>query len=104
MSEETAEGVLETFGLLASLPSAEGYTAQDKYRDFRRVLLGSDDGKRVLREILAWGHQLQPSAVGRPIDGLATHFRDGERNIGIKLLKTLLIEPKEGPTQTKRQS
>ncbi len=94
----------QAFDLIAALPSAEGYSPDDKYRDFRQVLLGSDAGKRVLREILTWTHTLRSSVIGRPIDPYLTHVHEGERNIGIKLQNTLLFEPKAKPQMQERRA
>ena len=89
---------------LASLPSLDAYTPDDKYRDFKKVF-STDEGKRVFTEILSWGHLLQPAVYGKPIDPYQTHVRDGEANIARKLLVTFLREPKEQPQmQTRKQT
>ena len=89
---------------LASLPSKTGYTAGDRFHDFRRLFTGSEEGKRVLREILSWGHLLQPSVFSSPVDPYLTHIREGEANIARKLLVTVMIEPPDKPlTQTRKQ-
>lgn len=86
---------------LAALPTATGYTKQDRYRDFKTVF-STEEGKRVLREVLGWGHLLQPAAYGKPIDPYLTHVREGEANIARRLLVTVSIEPVEPPkTQTR---
>lgn len=89
--------------VLASLPSAENYTQRDRYHDFRRIFMGSEEGKRVFREILSWGHILRPSSFGSPIDPYLTHVRDGEANIARRLLVTVTNEPPEKPVQAKRK-
>ena len=35
-------------------PLPEGYTAQDRYRDFRKLFRDPEEGPRVLRQILDW--------------------------------------------------
>ena len=72
-------------------------TKLDKYRDFRTVFLGSDEGRRVLYDILTFGHIYRSSAVrGDPHE---TYRREGERNIALKVLTTIHEEPKEQPTR-----
>jgi hypothetical protein len=56
--------------------------------EFRALFLGSPRGKRVLYEILSWAGMFRPSFV--PGDAYATHYRDGERNIGLRLLAMLV--------------
>lgn len=86
--------------MLASLPSQEGYMEMDRYRDFRKVFLGSDEGKRVMREILAWGRLFRAPVLGRPIDPYAMAIAHGESNIAKKLLTIIHDEPKEKPQRT----
>lgn len=90
--------------LVASLPSQEGYTAMDRYRDFRRVFLGSDEGKRVLRELLAWGRMFRAPAFGNPVDPHRMSIAFGERNIALKLLSTLHNEPPEKPQRARKET
>lgn len=94
----------QTLDFLANLPSTTGYTPNDRFHDFRRVLNGSAEGKRVLAEILSWGHVLKPFVFGSPIDANLTHVRAGEHNIALRLLATVNNEPKPKPQQatTKR--
>lgn len=101
MSEESADAGL--FDTLTSLPRPEVYTDKDRWHDFRRVFMGSEEGKRVLREILAWGHMFRSSAGrGAPIDPCRLAFHEGERNLALRLLTTVTVEPPERPTETKR--
>jgi len=86
---------------LASLPSGV-YTPQDRYQDFRQ-LFTTDQGKRVLREILGWGHLLSPSVHGSPIDPYLTHIREGEANIARRLLVTVMREPQQPQQQQTRK-
>ena len=80
--------------ILGSLPSQDGYSPMDRYRDFRKVE-STDEGKRVLREILSWGRMFRAPILGKPIDPYAMAVAFGERNIALKLLATLYNEPKE---------
>lgn len=90
---------------LAALPGVEGYSATQRYQDFRQLFTSSEQGKRVLREILSWGHLLQPSIYGTPVDPYLTHMREGEANMARKLLATVYREPPappKGQTRKKR--
>lgn len=92
----------DVLDMLASLPSQEGYTAMDCYRDFRKVF-GTDEGKRVLREILSWGRIFRSPVLGKPIDPYAMAVAFGERNIAIKLLTTINNEPPDKPQKTRKE-
>lgn len=89
--------------MLASLPSQEGYTPMDRYRDFRKVF-GSDEGKRVLREILSWGRMFRAPLLGKPIDPYAMAVAFGEKNIALKLLATVHSEPPEKQQRTRKRN
>lgn len=88
------------FAELASAHAGKNYTKMDKYRDFRRVFLDSEEGKRVLYEILSWGGMFRPSSRGN-FDTNETFFHDGERNLALKIMTTMNAEPKARPTSTK---
>ncbi len=75
----------------------EGYTNFDRFRDFRAVFLTSDQGKRVLNEILMWTGLFAKTISSNPVDSYASHIRMGERNIGVKLIETLNLEPVQKP-------
>lgn len=87
--------------LAASHPGGRYKTSMDRYQDFRRVFLDSEQGRRVLYEILLWSHIGKASAPGADFNPYETMFRDGERAIGIKLMITMNAEPKARPTSTK---
>ena len=91
-----------TLETLASLPTTEGYTPNDRWHDFKK-LFNSDEGKRALREILSWCHLLKPSIIGSPVDSHLMAMREGERNIGLRLLATINNEPHLKPERTTRQ-
>jgi hypothetical protein len=86
--------------MLASLPMQEGNTPMDRYRDFKKVF-GTDEGKRVMLEILSWGRMFRSPVLGKPIDPYAMAVAFGERNIALKLLATVHTEPKDKPTRQK---
>ena len=79
---------------LEELPSLEGYTPQDRYRDFRLVF-SSEEGRRIMAEILSWGKLLRAPVLGNPIDPFRLAIYEGNRNIARKLLTTYLSEPTE---------
>jgi|GEM_PF-3255872 len=71
-------------------------------RKYKRVLLESEEGKEVLRDLFARCHVFNSTMTGNSW----TYFREGERNIGLQLLEMLdigryeqldllRIEPKE---------
>lgn len=70
----------------------EGYGPVERYRDFRQVF-ASPAGRRVLWQILEWAHLFRPVAVRG--DSSETYRRDGERNIGLRMLAVLNAEPLE---------
>jgi hypothetical protein len=90
--------------MLSSLPSQDGYTPMDRYRDFRKLFLGSDEGKRVLREVLSWGRMFRAPALGNPIDSHRMAVAFGERNIALKLMATINIEPTAQPKPTRKKT
>jgi hypothetical protein len=84
--------------LADSHPGKKNYKPMDRYRDFRRVFLDTDEGRRVLQEIFSF------CGMFRPITNLETNgafFHEGERNIALKIMTTMNAEPKERPTSTK---
>lgn len=83
---------------LAELHAAKlaNYTDMDRYREFRGVLLGSDAGKRVLFQMLTWGHMFASDFDPVP----TVHaFASGERNLALKIFAALNHEPVEKPTK-----
>ena len=81
----------QLFVELAGARPESGYSAADRRRDFRAVLLGSPAGRRVLYEILAWAHVFASTFV--PGDACATHWREGGRDVGLRILAALAPEP-----------
>ncbi len=82
------------FDQLAKAKLGERYGEDDRYRDFRAVFLGQsgpEQGNRVLWQILEWTRMYQ--RVAAPGDPHETYFRDGERNVGLRILVTLNVEP-----------
>lgn len=92
---EDATDIEAFFASLSSAhPGAERYSFADRYRDFRQLFLSSDQGRRVLHEILSWGHMFHASV---PTMGVIDPYRvvvqEGERRIILKLFSTIHVEP-----------
>lgn len=88
----------EVHALFAALARARGtppYTEHDRRRDFRRVFLASAAGKRVLHEIFASTHLFATTFV--PGDAFATHWREGRRDVGLRILAMLDTDAPDGP-------
>lgn len=84
-------GAEALFAELGRARSGIEYDHEDRRRDFQAVFLGSDAGKRVLYEVLAWSHVFASTFV--PGDSHATHWREGGRDIGLRILAALNQEP-----------
>ena len=91
------------FAELASAHPGKRYTRLDKYRDFRRVFLDSEQGMRVLYEILSWGNVFSSTATIANFEPYQTMFHDGENNIALRIMSTMNAEPKERPTSSKEK-
>lgn len=80
-------------------PGRQVYTDMDRYRDFRSVFLSTDQGKRVLHEILGRGHVLH---AGLTFEPHRLFFNEGERNLALWIFAKARVEPKALPaTQSK---
>lgn len=88
---------------LTSLPHSENYTQKERYSDFRKTF-STPEGQRTLREILSWCHLLKPSVYGSPIDSNLVLLKEGERNIGLRLLTTYHNEPPERPDRARKDN
>ena len=75
------------FADLADARRGLAWTAVDRRRDFRAVFLGGAAGRRVLYEILAWSRVFASTFV--PGDAFATHWREGGRDVGLRILAVL---------------
>lgn len=89
---------------VSNLAGSKPYLPKDRYADFRKVFTGTDEGKRVLHEILSWGRMFQPAVNGKPIDPYAMAIREGERNMALRLLATVYNEPPARPDKTSKRS
>ena len=89
---------------LAASHPGKGYSRSiDRYRDFRRLFLDSEEGKRVLYEIMSWSGMFRSSAPAAEFDPYKTMFLNGQQDIAFRLLATMNAEPKSRPTSTKEQ-
>lgn len=90
------------FEIIPDFEPPQDYSAEDQYRDFRRVFMDSDEGKRVLHQIIAWTgffKVLRPSDL-RP--EVLAHC-NGERHVGMKILQAVTKEPPTRPSEAKRK-
>ncbi len=69
------------------------YPPDRLHRDFAAAFLRDRAGRRALHKILEWGHLYQPVFVAGDPHGTA--FRDGERNLALRILAALNAEPEE---------
>ncbi len=97
----------EYLEILAELSVPEDYDAVDRYNDFRKVFLETEQGRRVLKQILGWGSLLKVHPVKSPIDPYLTERLEGQRNLSLKIFAIMLVEPPERPdkqtTKTKEK-
>ena len=74
------------FGRLARDHLGPDYGAAERRRDFRSVF-ATPAGRRVLWSLLDWCGLFRPVAVkGDPYE---TYHRDGRRDIGLRIIRTL---------------
>ncbi len=69
------------------------YPPERLHKDFAAVFLRDQAGRRALYKILEWGHLYQTVFVAGDPHGTA--FRDGERNLALRVLAALNAEPQE---------
>jgi hypothetical protein len=73
------------------------YTEEDRYREFRQVFLDTEQGRRVLYQILRWGHKFASSAKLAGFDPYKTMFHEGERNMALHIFATIHQQPQAKP-------
>ena len=86
---------------LAASHPGKGYSKMDRYKDFRRLFLDTEEGKRVLYEILSFCGMFRSAAPAANFDPYQTMFLNGQQDIAFRLLATMNAEPKERATNTK---
>ncbi len=92
----------QMFETLSRAP-VENYEPMDRYRDFRAVFLATDQGTRVLCEILKLAGMNKSIPPG-PIDPNRTHVSEGRRSMGNSIMGIIHNEPPiERPTQTNKE-
>ena len=90
------------FELIPQFEPPKNYTADDQYRDFRRVFLETDEGKRVLHQILSYCRLFQVISPGMlSVELLANH--NGERHVAKKILEAIYREPQQQPSVANRK-
>lgn len=77
--------------------SSSSYASVDRFRDYRAVFWGSDQGRRVLKDIIRAGHGIRTTIVGPEpsIDPYRMAIHEGERNMALRILRIATAEPKE---------
>lgn len=105
MSEETvsADAVYSALSMLQGVKPYQGRGDMDRYRDYRAVLLNSEQGRRVLADILrntAMSKAIPPA--GSPVDPYRSMELCGRRNVGLSIIGALTHEPPAQPTQANR--
>lgn len=99
--EQDLNGVLNS-----SFKNSENRTKLDRYRDFRTTFLASEEGKRVLHDILGFAKLSAPIAppFPEPVDCNRMLILEGGRELAIKIVSVLTSEPNmEQPKQTRRR-
>ena len=89
----------EYLELLSDLSIPEDYDPLDRYNDFRKVFLDTDQGRRVLKQILGWGHLLRVSPISNPVDPWRMVFAEGARNLALGIFAVMLKAPPEKPAR-----
>ena len=69
----------------------DNYTKEDCHRDFRRIFLEDETGRRVFRQIMTWCHPFKISYGGG--DASLTYLQEGERNIGLRIIAAMHETP-----------
>lgn len=86
-------------GFADQLLQSQGYaTEMERYQDFRQVFLGSDQGRKVLNEIMRWGHAFRSNSNVAGYDPVKMNIADGQRGLANRILTTAHVEPKAKPT------
>ncbi len=89
--------------LARSHPGRGMYDKIDRYRDFRRVFLDTEQGRRVLYELLTFCGMYKSAAPAANFDPYETMFLNGRQDIAFGLLGIINKEPKDRPKSTKEK-
>ena len=91
MSDELEELDIEALLIRLAPVQMAARLAIDRYRDFRKVFLTTDEGRRVLDDILWLGQ------VSRPLDGrgdpYVLHASEGRRRMALTIAAITHVEP-----------
>ncbi len=87
------------FDTLAGDPGSYGTDRMQRYREFRRLFLESEEGRRVLHEILRQCGVNKVATAPGPVDSHRVCFNDGMRNIGLMLIGIITQEPVAQPVK-----
>jgi hypothetical protein len=93
--ENTPESIDVFCGaVLGSAQDQAAYTAMERYRDFRALFLSTEQGRRVLSEILKIGFVAKSTTQpGGPIDPYRTHLHEGRRTLAMDIFYHATVEP-----------
>lgn len=99
------DDIQEFIGSLAENFYGRGeYTKMDRYRDFRRVFLETEEGKHVLFELMGWAGMYRALPMNPDQKDRDVFVALGERNFILRLLSTINLEPKtDKPEKTVRK-
>ena len=78
----------------------EHYAPLDIYRDFLRIFMETDEGRRVLHQIFTWAGLYRSSAKRAAFDPNETMFHEGARDLGLTIMRAMATEPKPQPGTT----
>ncbi len=92
----------EELEVMSELSLPVEYSELDRYKDFRLVFLETDEGRRVLKQILTWGRLLRSFPMKSPNDPYLDAKLEGGRNLALRIFNTMLAEPKEQPKSQTR--
>jgi len=86
----------------ATHPGKGRYNPMDRYRDFRAVFLGSDQGKRVLCEIMSMASIFVSAPVLGRFEPNRTMFFGGAHSLAYSIASVANTEPAQ-PQQKQRK-
>ena len=90
------------FATLSDAPTGT-YNKLDRYRDLRAVFLATEQGRRVLHELLRQCGVNRESVVPGPIDPYRVLHLNGRRSIGLWLIGAINHEPAPAPASVNRK-
>lgn len=87
----------EIVGLGAVHPGA--YPPMERYRDYRAVFMATDQGRRVLQDILLKAGFYHTALMSDPLDMGRVVAREGSRTLALDILNTTFKEPSDAPAR-----